>query len=110
MVGMYRRFGKSGESSLESVLRELSEEVGIHPAPEEVSLIHSTMRPDRFVDTYVTVQDVRREDLCLQKEEVVDAMFVTFEEVCQLWAQGKCFPGSGFPVSGCAFCRRCARF
>ena len=61
------------------------------------------MRPDRFVDTYVTVQDVRREDLCLQKEEVVDAMFVTFEEVCQLWAQGKCFPGSGFPVSGCAF-------
>lgn len=89
---------KVGESSLESVLRELSEEVGIHPDPEEVSLIHSTMRPDRFVDTYVTVQDVRREDLRLQKEEVVDAMFVTFEEVCQLWAQGKMLPRERFPM------------
>ena len=100
---------KSGKSSLESVLRELSEEVGIRPNSEEVRLIHSTMRPDRFVDTYVTVQDVRKEDLRLQKEEVVDAMFVTFEEVCQLWAQGKCLR-ERFPMYRDVLYRRYARF
>ena len=89
---------QAGETSLDSVLRELSEEVGIHPRPEEVRLLHSTIRPDRFVDTYVTVQDVKREDLKLQKEEVVDAMFVTFNEVCQLWGQGKMLPRERFPM------------
>ncbi|MFR1831550.1 MAG: NUDIX hydrolase [Lachnospiraceae bacterium] len=88
----------AGESSLESVLRELSEEVGIFADPGDVHLIHSIMRPDRFVDTYVTVQDVTGADLRLQKEEVVDAVFATFEEVCSLWEQGKMLPRERFPM------------
>ncbi len=89
---------KAGEESLDSVLRELSEEVGIFARPEEVHLLHTVERPDRFVDTYVTVQDVTREKLVLQEEEVVDAVFVTFKEVYRLWSQGKMLPRERFPM------------
>ena len=42
---------QAGETSLDSVLRERLKKSGIHPRPEEVRLMHSTIRPDRFVDT-----------------------------------------------------------
>lgn len=89
---------QAGESSLESVLRELSEEVGIHACPEDVRLLHSVQRPERFVDTYVTIQNVTEKDLILQEEEVVDARFVTLEEVKELWGAGKMLPRERFPM------------
>lgn len=89
---------QAGESSLESVLRELAEEVGIHARPEEVKLLHSVERPERFVDTYVTVRDVTEKDLILQKEEVVDARFVTMEEVRTMWKEGRLLPRERFPM------------
>ena len=89
---------QAGESSLESVLRELSEEVGIHAWPEDVRLLHSVQRPERFVDTYVTIQNVTEKDLILQEEEVVDARFVTLEEVKELWGAGKMLPRERFPM------------
>ena len=72
--------------------------MGIFARPEEVHLLHTVERPDRFVDTYVTVQDVTREKLVFQEEEVVDAVFVTFEEVYRLWSQGKMLPRERFPM------------
>ena len=76
---------QAGESSLESVLRELSEEVGIHACPEDVRLLHSVQRPERFVDTYVTIQNVTEKDLIL-------------EEVKELWGAGKMLPRERFPM------------
>ena len=89
---------QTGESSLESVLGEWSEEVGIHACPEDVRLLHSVQRPERFVDTYVTIQNVTEKDLILQEEEVVDARFVTLEEVKELWGAGKMLPRERFPM------------
>lgn len=89
---------QAGETSLESVLRELSEEVGIFARPEEVRLIHTVERPERFVDTYVTFQDVTEKDLVLQAEEVVAAKFVTMEEVRAIWSAGNMLPRERFPM------------
>ena len=64
----------TGENSVEGALRELSEEV----------------------DTYITRQNVNLEDLKLQAEEVVDAKFVVFDELMEMWRQGIVVPKSRF--------------
>ena len=86
----------TGENSVEGALRELSEEVGIHASKEELHLIHSICLKERFVDTYITRQNVNLEDLKLQAEEVVDAKFVVFDELMEMWRQGIVVPKSRF--------------
>ena len=83
-------------NSVEGALRELSEEVGIHASKEELHLIHSICLKERFVDTYITRQKVNLEDLKLQAEEVVDAKFVVFDELMEMWRQGIVVPKSRF--------------
>ena len=63
---------------------------------EELSLIHTIRLADRFVDTYITRQNVTVKELNLQPEEVVDAKFVTFEELLDMWKQGIVVPKTRF--------------
>ncbi|MDW2798732.1 NUDIX domain-containing protein [Clostridium boliviensis] len=86
----------AGESSAEGALRELFEEAGIHADKEDLKLIHSIRQKERFVDTYITRQNITIEDVKLQKEEVVDARLVTFNELLDLWKQGVVVPKSRF--------------
>lgn len=86
----------AGETSLQGALRELSEEAGITASEKELHLIHTICLKERFVDTYITRQDVAKEDLKLQAEEVVDAKFVKFEELAEMWRQGIVVPKSRF--------------
>lgn len=87
---------QAGETSVYGALRELSEEVGIQAKETELQLVHTIRLKERFVDTYFTRQDVSRKDLKLQAEEVVDAMFVDFDRLTQLWNQGVVVPKSRF--------------
>lgn len=86
----------TGETSEEGALRELLEEAGIHAEKEDLKLIHSIRQKERFVDTYITRQNITMEDVKLQAEEVVDAKLVTFEELLDLWKQGVVVPKSRF--------------
>lgn len=85
-----------GESSIEGAMRELAEEVGVRATAEELILLHTTKWKDRFIDTYITKQDITLEDIKLQQEEVVDAKFVSFEELCKLWKSGGMIPKERF--------------
>lgn len=86
----------AGESSVEGALRELAEEVGIRAQKEQLILIHSIRQKERFVDTYITRQEISIKDIRLQPEEVVDAKFVTFDELLGMWKQGIVVPKSRF--------------
>lgn len=86
----------AGETTVEGAIRELWEEAGIHAKKEDLTLIHSIRQRERFVDTYINRQNVTKDDLKLQAEEVVDAKFVTFEELLDLWKQGIVVPKSRF--------------
>lgn len=86
----------TGETSEEGALRELLEEAGIHAEKEDLKLIHSIRQKERFVDTYITRQNITMKDVKLQAEEVVDAKLVTFEELLDLWKQGVVVPKSRF--------------
>lgn len=86
----------AGETSLKGAVRELAEETGIHVKEEELVLIHTVRLNERFVDTYITRQSIAVEELTLQPEEVVDAKFVTFKELLQMWEQGIVVPKTRF--------------
>lgn len=86
----------AGETSLEGALRELSEEAGIKAQKQDLHLIHSIRQKERFVDTFITRLDVTIEDVRMQPEEVVDAKFVTFKDLLELWKQGIVVPKSRF--------------
>ena len=88
----------AGETSIDGALRELSEEVGIFAKESELHLIHTIRQKERFVDTYITRQRVSEADLRLQAEEVVDAKFVTYRELLDLFEQGIVVPKSRFPL------------
>lgn len=85
-----------GETSVEGALRELSEEAGVRAEKEQLLLIHTIRLKERFVDTYITRQNVIIKDIIIQKEEVVDAKFVTFEQLLEMWKQGIVVPKSRF--------------
>lgn len=79
----------AGEGSLIGALRELEEEVGITVSEEELHLTGTIYRHDCIVDTYITRVDMPIDALRLQKEEVVDAKWVTVEEFEAMERQGE---------------------
>ena len=86
----------AGETTMEGAIRELWEEAGIHAKKEDLTLIHNIRQRERFVDTYINRQNITKDDLKLQAEEVVDAKLVTFDELLDLWKQGIVVPKSRF--------------
>lgn len=86
----------AGETSVEGALRELLEEVGVRAQKEQLLLIHAIRLKERFVDTYITRQKAAIKDITIQQEEVVDAKFVTFQELLDMWKQGIVVPKSRF--------------
>lgn len=86
----------AGETSLEGALRELFEETGIRAEGKQLFLIHSIRQKERFVDTYITRQNITLKDIILQPEEVVEACFVSFERLKEMWNQGIVVPRTRF--------------
>ena len=74
----------SGESSLEGILRELNEEIGIKVNKEEIKLVKEIIekRSDLnfFRDIYLIRKDIRINDFIFSDGEVVSAKYVTIDE------------------------------
>ena len=86
----------AGEESRHSAARELEEEVGVAVDPAELKLLNTIRIKDRFVDTYAVVRDLEVKDLTLQAEEVIDAKFVDFTELTQIWQDNNLVPRERF--------------
>lgn len=86
----------AGEESRHSAARELAEEVGVAVDPAELKLLNTIRIKDRFVDTYAVVRDLEVKDLTLQAEEVIDAKFVDFTELTQIWQNNNLVPRERF--------------
>ncbi len=86
----------AGESSLEGAVRELGEELGLFIEQKHLQKIDTVRVKDRFVDTYLNITDAKVSDLVLQETEVVDAKYVSFEELIQLWEKGMFSPRERF--------------
>ena len=85
----------AGESSVQAVVREVREEVGLDVSGNLLEPIHSyenvdLERGDNYiVDIYLFQLDVREDDVSLQESETVACKFATWDEICALADQDK---------------------
>lgn len=81
---------KTGETSIQGMLTELKEEIGIELEPEELTFLYSSEDEEGqvFVDGYYLKKDLEIEDLVLQTEEVEFVKWCSMVEIEQLYKQG----------------------
>ena len=81
---------KTGETSVEGIIAEIQEEIGVTVKSEELDLIYSG-REDKeqvFFDLYYIKKDLKISDLVLQDEEVELVQWNTIEEIKELIDKG----------------------
>lgn len=75
---------KSGESSLEGIVTEIEEELGITVKQNELTLFKTIQTEDDFVDLYYLKKNIDIEDIKIQDEEVEKVMWSSREEINKL--------------------------
>ena len=85
-----------GETSIQAMTREFSEEIGIAPNLKSAVMFKSIARIDDIVDFWFIKQDFNIEDLNLQKEEVSDAKWVSLDELEDMIKSGLFVPTINF--------------
>ena len=84
----------SGETSVQAVLREVGEEVGLDVSGQPLEPVYSYRNVDLergdnyIVDIYHFHLDVTEEDVTLQDSEAIDCKFASWDEIQQLAADG----------------------
>ena len=77
---------KSGQTSVEGMIDEIQEEIGLTVKPEELELLYSSREDEQdvFFDLYYMKKDFEISDLVLQEEEVESVSWKTIEEIDEL--------------------------
>lgn len=71
----------SGQTSIEGMITEIYEELGLSVSKEELTLKTTVKRKNKFVDIYYLESCVDIEKLNIQKEELTDVEWMTKSEV-----------------------------
>lgn len=81
---------KSGESSIQAMISEIQEEIGLSVSPNELQLIYEGREDtDRvFFDIYYLKKDFNISDLKLQIEEVESVYWLSMPEIEKIINQG----------------------
>jgi isopentenyldiphosphate isomerase len=84
---------KTGENSIQGIITEVNEEIGLNLKPEDLQLYHSGRSDkEKVCDEYFIKMDVPNiEDLNLQKEEVEAVYWFSIEEIKKLMQEDKFF-------------------
>ncbi len=79
---------KSGQSSLEGIVTEIEEELGIKIRQNELTLFKTIQTEDDFVDLYYLKKNINIEDIKIQDEEVEKVMWASREVINKLISDG----------------------
>ena len=81
---------KSGESSIQGIITEIKEEIGLSVTEKELELIHAGSSDSSrvFFDIYYLKKDFDIDDLVLQKEEVDYVKWCSIPEIKELINNG----------------------
>ena len=86
---------KSGESSLEGIISEVREELGIDISSEKIKLIKSNVFEKIIGDIYYVNMEFNLEKIVLQEEEVSDVMIASYEEILNMIKSDEFFKSHG---------------
>ena len=78
-----------GETSLETIVREAKEELGINMNGNNLELVTKFKTGHVWIDTYILKKDYEVSQMKLAKEEVSDVKWATWEEINELVNIGK---------------------
>ncbi len=78
-----------GETSLEAILREMREELGIEFKPEEAVLLKEYKGNVYFKDFWIFKSNVSVDDLTFPDGEAIAAKWVTIDEMMQMKENGE---------------------
>jgi len=86
----------AGESSVEAVIREGKEELGIDVDLERLEFLmtmvekvkYEKILSNEFIDVYILRQNININEIALQKEEVADAKYVSINEFFDIVEKG----------------------
>ncbi len=79
----------SGQTSIEGMVTEIKEELGIDVKENELRFITTVNRKEKFADIYYLESDVNLKDINIQKEEVDAVKWMTKKEIEELYKIGK---------------------
>lgn len=79
----------SGQTSIEGMVTEIKEELGLSVKESELKLITTVKRKDKFADIYYMEKDVNLDEIVMQKEEVDDVCYMTTKEVDEFYKASK---------------------
>ncbi len=86
-----------GDTPLSGTIREIKEELGIVAGKDNMELIGSYKRYNDFVVIYLLKQDVKLNEIKMQKDEVQNVKYVTVEEYAKMIEEGIAV-ASGFNI------------
>ena len=75
---------KSGETSIDTIIRETKEEIGISINSDDCELIDTTIYKRQFVDIYTCNMMINLNEVILQEDEVCDVKYVTKDEFLKM--------------------------
>ena len=80
---------KSGESSLDGIITEIKEELGIIINKENITLIKTYKTEDDFVDLYYLKENIDLSNIIKQEEEVKEVKWFNRNEINNLIKENK---------------------
>lgn len=89
---------KAEESSIEAVIREIYEEIGIEVKPTEGKLLGTIQRSNYFRDVWKFKKYVQKKDINYNDGEVIDFKWVSLEEYADLYNKGEIVPSGDFVI------------
>lgn len=80
---------KSGQTSMDAVISEVKEELGIDISNDDIKMIDSSIFGFAILDVYYLDKNIDIENLALQKEEVEYVKLLSTEQIEDLIRDGK---------------------
>ena len=80
---------KSGESSLEGLCSEASEELGIDIKNDVPKLVDTWINNDQIFYIYYLKKDIDINDIVIQEEEVDDVRYASYDEIIEMNSRGE---------------------
>lgn len=75
---------KTGETSLDGVITEIKEELGIDANRNDLKLFKTIKTEDDFVDLYYLKMDIDLKDIIIQEDEVEEVKWASIEEIREM--------------------------